>query len=66
MYPLNMNIKENMLDRINIDRRFHISPPGQTTKYKITEFYETSIDEDSGSKIIQKIISSDPEGDILS
>jgi hypothetical protein len=32
------------LDRINIDRRLHISPPGETTNHKITEYYEEKID----------------------
>jgi len=28
-----------LLDRIVIDRRIHISPPGETTQYRITEIY---------------------------
>ena len=39
MFPLNYNIKNNNLDRINVDRRLHISPPGQTTRFKITDTY---------------------------
>lgn len=43
MYPLNFMLSENKLDRINIDRRLHISPPGQTTRFKIDEHYFTDI-----------------------
>ena len=39
MYPLSKYIEENKLDRINVDRRLHISAPGQTTQYTIEEFY---------------------------
>jgi len=31
----------NLLDRCVIDRRIHISPPGETTQYKINEIYHT-------------------------
>jgi hypothetical protein len=30
---------DKLLDRIVIDRRIHISPPGESTQYKITEIY---------------------------
>lgn len=36
MYPVSVFLEYNSLDRANIDRRFHISPPGQTTRYAIT------------------------------
>jgi hypothetical protein len=44
-YPINdlynkkTELYEPLLDRIVIDRRIHISPPGETTQYKITEIY---------------------------
>lgn len=38
-YPLNAYIEQNELDRANMDRRIHISAPGQTTQYKIVEHY---------------------------
>lgn len=40
-YPINQILKEedNMLDRINVDRRFHISPPGETTQHKVADIY---------------------------
>ena len=44
MYPLNYDIVKNNIDRINVDRRLHISPPGQTTRYKIDDNYITDID----------------------
>ena len=39
LYPLNAMIQTNVLDRANVDRRVHISPPGQTTQHKITEHF---------------------------
>lgn len=40
MYPFNMYNKENNLDRINVDRRLHISPPGEGTRFKVDEYYD--------------------------
>jgi hypothetical protein len=39
LMPLSYHIWENKLDRINVDRRLHISPPGQTTRYRIDDYY---------------------------
>ena len=39
MYPNNKDLEIYNLDRINVDRRFHISPPGETTLHKITDIY---------------------------
>jgi hypothetical protein len=39
MYPLNVSLKENKIDRINVDRRLHISPPNQTTRFNIEEHF---------------------------
>lgn len=39
MFPLNYEIEKYKLDRINIDRRFNMSPPGKTTRYTINEKY---------------------------
>ena len=73
MYPLNRIIEENNLDRINIDRRLHISVPGQTTRFVITEKYlqydlELN-DDDERNRIIvatiNQIISTGNYGDIL-
>ena len=35
MYPLNRRLKNRQLDRITVDRRIHISPPGETTQFNI-------------------------------
>ncbi len=69
MYPLNYYIKENNLDRINVDRRIDISEPGKTTKYKIIEHYDDSIRDATKDKFkdadkIIEIISSN-EGNVL-
>lgn len=37
--PLDVRIRDLELDRINIDRRFHISPPGYGTNFPIEEIY---------------------------
>ena len=39
LYPLNEQLKERQLDRITVDRRIHISPPGETTQFNIIEKY---------------------------
>lgn len=62
LYPLNQHIAENKLDRINVDRRLHISPPGQTTKHKITEYYRPT---DDPIDTINNIVTQDPTGHIL-
>jgi hypothetical protein len=49
-YPIRDNYNETvdppifdeLLDRIVIDRRIHISPPGETTQYIIKEIYNTT------------------------
>ena len=73
-YPLDLYLKENKLDRINIDRRLHISPPGQTTKYNINEIYlENLLDKqktwdysyEQGMNKVVNICLSTIDGDIL-
>jgi len=61
-YPLDHWLASSKLDRINIDRRFHISPPGATTKHKITDIYmpnSTPLD------IITSIMQQSTDGDVL-
>jgi len=41
LFPCNRNFIDNNLDRIVIDRRTHISPPGETTRFKVSEEWET-------------------------
>lgn len=38
-YPLSAFIENQTLDRANMDRRIHISPPGATTQYVIEDHY---------------------------
>ncbi len=38
-YPLSAFIENQTLDRANMDRRIHISPPGATTQYTIQDIY---------------------------
>jgi hypothetical protein len=42
LFPCNRNLlyKEKELDRIVIDRRTHISPPGETTRFKVIDMWE--------------------------
>lgn len=40
LFPCNRQLLDNNLDRIVIDRRTHISPPGETTRFKVTENWE--------------------------
>jgi len=62
LYPFDETLKINNLDRKNIDRRLHISPPGETTRFKIDDFYEEFSDYES---IIKKILNDSNTGDIL-
>ncbi len=43
-YPLSTFIRNNDLDRINVDRRFHISAPGTGTRFIVTEEYKENYD----------------------
>ena len=61
-YPLNNWIKKYNLDRINTERRFHISPPGETTRFKITEHYRPNED---ANDIVREITKISTTGDIL-
>ena len=61
-YPLNTWIKDHKLDRINVDRRYHISPPGMGTRYTVNEHYcpgKTEYD------TVLEILSKSDSGDIL-
>lgn len=39
-YPFDTLLSQYNLDRINVERRLHISPPGQTTRFTINEYYQ--------------------------
>ena len=61
-YPLDNWIAKNSLDRINIDRRYHISPPGISTRFKIDEYYLPGADP---LQVTLDIVRKNPTGDIL-
>lgn len=42
--PIDTRLRDLKLDRINIDRRFHISPPGYGTNFPIEEIYRPQTD----------------------
>ena len=72
-YPLNSFIKDNQLDRINVDRRYHASLPTNTTQYQIKETYmpiknrgeDDTAENDMILKIILKITNEIESGNIL-
>lgn len=70
-YPINLHNLSVGIDRNFIDRRYHISPPGATTQYKVDEFYENKSEDtyEANKKLaierVIKIFQSTNEGDIL-
>ena len=60
-YPYDLSLKQLQLDRVNIDRRYHISPPGSGTRFKVNEFYEEKTDI---IDLIKRLIKTN-KGDIL-
>lgn len=72
LYPSNYLLQEEKLDRINVDRRIHIAPPGQKNRFNIKEYYENDnkIDtyennEKLAIEIIKKLCKTTLLGDIL-
>jgi hypothetical protein len=72
LFPCNRNLLNNDLDRIVIDRRTHISPPGETTRFKVTDIWEERDPKDyeEAEKIgIKRAIeiakNNDGQGDVL-
>lgn len=71
-YPYNFYNAHFNFDRFDVDRRIHISPPGETTQHKVTDVYLTyepetyKEAEELGIKKIMEIVT-DPnsKGDIL-
>lgn len=61
-YPLNTWLKDSKIDRINVDRRYHISPPSTGTRYKVTEHY---CPDKSEKEVVKEILSNSETGDIL-
>ena len=70
-YPINLYDLNFTFDHNLIDRRFHISPPGETTQHKVDEYYEEYSEDtyDENEKLaittVNKIFGSTPEGEIL-
>lgn len=62
LYPINRDLEKNSLDRINVERRLHISPPGISTRFNITEIYKPN---GNPINIILSFISQSSYGDIL-
>jgi hypothetical protein len=62
LYPFDQDLQTYNLDRINIERRIHISEPGKFTKYKIKEIYKPN---SNIIKIVSEILASSDNGDIL-
>jgi len=66
MWPLSASLSEHKIDRINIDRRVHISPPSieqiSATRHVITEKFVTTTDPD---KFVVDLASTTTSGDIL-
>ena len=61
-YPYDINLRNNKLDRINVDRRFHISAPGTGTRFVVTEKY---MGEDYDIMNLIKELIDGRKGDIL-
>jgi hypothetical protein len=71
-FPLDTWIAENKIDRINVDRRYHIAPPGAGTRFEIKENYRPLKDENSTDELynaikdtVNEILNKSSEGDIL-
>jgi hypothetical protein len=71
-YPYDCFLRDSNLDRINIDRRFHISPPGYGTSFSINETYDDTVKSEPvdipNENIIAKVndlIKEGLKGDIL-
>jgi hypothetical protein len=67
--PLSTFVIDNKLDRINVDRRLHISPPGETTRFKITD-REVSLPQrkdkvDPADELVIEIMKGTTSGDLL-
>jgi hypothetical protein len=64
LYPLNTYIQDNKLDRINVDRRIHISPPDNIPTHIIHDIY-LSENHTPHNVIINTILKESTKGDIL-
>lgn len=62
MYPYSTWLEENLIDRINVDRRYHISPPDVSTRFPIKEIVKPNA---SVEDIIEEILKDSSIGDVL-
>jgi hypothetical protein len=62
IFPYSAYLDRLKLDRINVDRRIHISPPGETTRFKIKDNY---VENGNPEQIVLDIIKTTSDGDIL-
>ena len=62
LYPFDRDLQKYELDRVNVERRLHISQPGSITRFTINEIYKPG---GNILKIIKEILSSSTDGDIL-
>ena len=71
LYPLNLKLINDKLDRICVDRKIHLAPPRLTTRFNIIEHYLEYEPKDydeaeiAGIEQLFKIIKSGFKGDIL-
>lgn len=61
-FPFDKWIEKHNLDRINVDRRLHISPVGFGTRFPIHEKY---VDNENPVDIVKEIVSQSNSGEIL-
>jgi hypothetical protein len=61
-YPIDCWLRDNIIDRINSDRRYHISPPGQTTRHIVEDIYKPN---ERNIDIALNIVNDGLIGDIL-
>jgi hypothetical protein len=64
-YPFDDLIKKYDLDRINIDRRYHISPPESGTRFSVVEHYKPEYNNKEGLVTLLKGLIKENKGDIL-
>lgn len=62
IYPIDELLEMRQIDRICVDRRFHISAPGESTRFPIAEYYRPKANPDD---LVLEIIKKDDKGDIL-
>ncbi len=61
-FPIDCNLRDFNLDRVNVDRRYHISPVGLGTTHKIEETY---LDGSNPVDIVRSLVRDGLRGDIL-